>query len=401
MYPFLLNTTNILKQPKSVFAAANKAAPTVQISLSNVNAQRDAMPANTEAHSSIPFPAHPIQCTRVSPAHNEDQFEDIVLTDAWEVVPLPQDSWQKQAPRKHVRSYSTTPYITLHGHTSPCPDVDMHGPPPISSLPSPRKRKIAVRKPYASASPKPPKRTRRSKSAKKQLADLEFTATLHRSILSQLRNIAFSSPALSASPFAVSDSRDDDLLHLQDQKLVERLWSILVEQRAASAASDARQTCPSNAFVSDADLFALRPGSIDHIFVSEPIYDHKSTSTGLPTQPPSPTFGPPHLPRAATAPVIIPSARSRDLSRCSSKPTPPLPPTTRSIFINSPTPTSPDAQILAIPQLVASLILRHRDRSATRPRSNSSRPASGISRPSPLSSCVSIPPPSTGRSAYA
>ena len=157
----------------------------------------------------------------------------------------------------------------------------------------------------------------------------------------------------------VAAPEDELTLRTQDQMLVERLWKGLLDHGFQPVPLPSPPLLSASLQVESP--FILSPARVDHVFQSEPRVEGIS---GLPTPPPSPS--PAHRP---SVPIPIPSNGSpvlvdRDTIRSPPRgsnalPTPPA------------TPPQAGAPVLAMPQLVASLILRHRERSAARPRSSS------------------------------
>lgn len=340
MYSFHLSvlslSTNLLKHP----ASSHKAAPTV--SISNTYAERDTSPQNY-----IPFPSAPISCPAPSSSHSDLEIH----TDGpWEVVCSPvSDPWHLSIHRRRPQSCLATSFVHRDNHAMPSSSHEPSKAASVLNVSLPmRKRKLAakrVRVPSASAKQPVVAKRKSRRSAKRQAADLQLTATLHRSLASNLRS--------TPSRHAGSSSEDALVLRQQDRILVERLWHNLVDQglKPVPLAVPSELDCP---LPHDDDPFALDPARVDHVFQSEPIYEEPTLSpvcggaaSGLPTPPPSPQ---------RSAPIRVPAPRYDPHSL----PTPPA------------TPSQPaGADVMPIPQLVASLILRHRDRSATRARSGS------------------------------
>ncbi|KAI0344941.1 hypothetical protein BDW22DRAFT_1353761 [Trametopsis cervina] len=344
MYPLAVST-NIPRQAKLPLITSNKAAPTVQVSFSNANAQRDLAPTSSISHNCIPFPSQPIQCARISPAHTEQNFERI---DTWSVVDSSIDTRGDDSDVFYVASKSPFGSSFAHRNTlladicsrahAACTPIDVDE--PIATT-GPRKRKMAVKRvKVPSLSPKGAKRPKRSKSVKKHTADVQFTAILHRSILAHLRNIAFSSPPTptrrGVAPY------DSSSLQRQDQLLVERLWKSLLDQGFSPL--------PLSLLADDVHIFGISHDRVDHVFQTEPIVLGFSTDS----------------------PMDVDSDRSQALSA----PSP------------APAPSCGDAEVFGLPHLVASLTLRYRDRSSTRSRSH--KGPFVIHRParSPLSTVV-------------
>lgn len=375
MFPLSV-TTNILRHPKLPLGpgTSTKAAPTVQVSLSNVNAQRETTcapssglksPTSVES-SCIPFPSQPIQCSRISASH-VDLSEPCTGEgfDNWLVVQSPPsilddyDIWRSGlGASQHVSSSFVHRNVCGYPPEDPfnmatdATTVDGHAP----AQPAPRKRKMAVRRvkvPSLSSpsSSKGSKRTKRTRSSKKNIADVQFTATLHRSILVHLRDSQLAASNALSRVLDDYDSDDDydscskSMLRIQDQILVERLWKALVDQGFSPS--------PFSPKMDDTDAYSLRRERIDHIFQTEPISLALTEIHAMDVDTPATA-----LAKGSASPPVTQTSNSQA------------------------------ADVLTLSQLVATLILRHRDRSSTRYRSQSSarngrRPAS-----SPLSHVV-------------
>ncbi|KII89522.1 hypothetical protein PLICRDRAFT_41149 [Plicaturopsis crispa FD-325 SS-3] len=199
--------------------------------------------------------------------------------------------------------------------------------PPSSPHPPRRRASSSLPTQHRPAS----KRARKTRSAsassyrgKRRAADLQFLATVHRSLLWRLRDdggYRMDSGARMDMDTGHADGAEEgkgegkgSTLTAQDRILVKRIWHSLVEQ-------------------------GCRPVLLDATPVPSP----------APTRPPSPTTPTPtpELPRASTS-------------------------------------SAPDAPVMSMPQLVAALILRHHDAAPVRRRP--SRPSSPVPRASsPLS----------------
>lgn len=369
MFPFtaLSVTTNLLKHPKRTLGISHKAAPTVQVSLSNANAQRDSATAPAVSHSCIPFPSQPIECARV--CREEDNFDSLLAYDAWTVGSPPSvtESWSLDICRKRAES-SVEPPPSLR--RSICSKdsyevyMDDDGPQASTLVAGPRKRKMAVRRMKILAASKPAKRQKKSRAVRRQIADLQFTAVLHRSIVAHLRNLAFSES--SSPPLHTDSSRAETIVfRIQDQLLAERLWKSLADRGITPLPLSPR---PASAFISDSDLFSLKAERVDHIFQTEPLNQQDVLG--------SPVASSVYTLATRTGDAFMDWIGAKALSPSST--------------VSSTTPYSmnsaPSAEVLALPQLVASLILRHRDRSATRPRSSPYPSEHRPARRSPLSS---------------
>ncbi|KAI0689300.1 hypothetical protein BC835DRAFT_1418629 [Cytidiella melzeri] len=342
-------TTNILRLPKLPLGTSNKAAPTVQVSLSNANAQRElASIPSPDPHSCIPFPSQPIQCARISSSHTAQSLDGF---DTWLVVDSPSSVPETSNTGRHLPLSFV--HRALHGHSLAdpfCLSMNAHdyG---TSALTPPRKRKMAVKRvKVPTQSVKNPKRTKRSRSSSKHSADLQFTATLHRSILAHLRNVQFASSLSLDSAHAADYDSHSSMLHRQDQILVERLWKNLMDRGLAPIPFRLRSE--------SAEMYDLSPERVDHVFQTEPIALGNLDDCAMNVDH---TF-------EALERIVAPSA--------------------------SPAPQNPvdsdGAKVLALSQLVASLMLRHRDRSSTRSRSRSGNCVRQRPGRSPLSSVVKV-----------
>ena len=361
-------TTNIFRHPKLYLGTSNKAAPTVQVSFSNANAQREAMYSLSSTpvaplpiqSNCIPFPSQPIQCPRISSSHADLEhafagFENWLIAQSSPSVSEDSDIWygglgapQHRVPSSFVHrdSHSYSSEDPIMGATDACGGH--------VSCPAPRKRKMAVRRvkvPHYSA--KAAKRTRRARTTRKTVVDVQFAATLHRSILAHLQTTRLASNASKCEFVDCADEDEDGELKLvsslrtQDHLLVERLWKNLT----------ARGYSPTPLYTraEDADMFNLRHERVDHVFQTEPI------SLGLPSE---------YLMDVEPAPQT-----SRDPATC-----PTIPQET----------PSPECypEILTLSQLVSSLILNYRDRTSSRRRNQcSTHERHGPGR-SPLSNVI-------------
>lgn len=371
-------STNLFKSPRLTLGTSHKAAPTV--SLSNTHVERD----NT-ADSLVPFPSAPIRCPGT---RSFDEDVEMAEADGEEYSPPRSGDWHLILHRKHARSCLATSFVHRNGHALPRPsgyesDSGQHA--PRGGVPV-RKRKLAHKRAKApSPTSSAPPRKRSRKAGKRQAADLQFTATVHRSLVAHLR-------VLTAHALAhCADAAAEDALALrtQDRLLVERLWKGLMDHGFKPVAF------PPLLPAADTDPFILSPERVDHVFQSEPLYIQ-----GLPTPPASPgsSLFPPLAPIA-----VSPSKVSHDLDDAS-LPTPPAtpPPAEAPLLASSPgdmaslptppaTPPPAEAPVLAMSQLVASLILRHRERSTSRPRSACSAGVRAERGRSPLATYVLAP----------
>jgi hypothetical protein len=340
--PPLSMTTNILRHPKLPIGTPNKAAPTVQVSFSNANAQRGLAASTKPALSScIPFPSQPIICTRISPSHTEQSFD----SEAW----LQVASDTSYSGSTHVVNstylsgadydlFSTFVHRSTHIYSQAdpfCMDLETsnHVAWPTPSVPAaPRKRKMAVKRVKTStSSTKGTKRTKRDRSSKHNAADMAFAATLHRSILAHLQTLSVGPErALTRKSDVFSDSAAS-LLYVQDHILVERLRKSLVKQGISPAHI--------NSAVGDAEQFTLRPARLGHVFQTQPISLGIIDERGMDVD---------------CMPIDVTELQT----------TAPFPAPPHSSMANE--------DILTLPQLVALLILRHRHRSFTRHRSQGS-----------------------------
>jgi hypothetical protein len=370
-------STNLLKHPRLALGTSHKAAPTV--SLSNTHVERD-----TTTHSSIPFPSAPIQCPGSSAAY---QDVEMTLEDAAESSPSSED-WHLELARKHSQSCLATSFVHRDGHAMPYPV--QHTPNDgqtmeRTSVPV-RKRKLANRRPkLPSTTTCQPPRKKSKRGSKRQTTDLQFIATLHRSLVTHLRT----SSSYTLSP-CETNARDDELaLHRQDRILIERLWKGLIDQGLQPVHFPS--PLPPSALPTDTNPFILNTEHVEHVFQSEPLAAADITS--LPAPPPSPISAA----ILSSAPIAIPPSNGpeqddfRESANAQSLPRPP-----RALLTP---PATSQADVLAMPQLVASLILRHRERSTTRPRSGSACSA-GVRAErgrSPLSTSVLAPPSGVSR----
>ncbi|KIP04587.1 hypothetical protein PHLGIDRAFT_189632 [Phlebiopsis gigantea 11061_1 CR5-6] len=363
-------STNVLKYPRLALGTSQKAAPTV--SLSNTHVERD-------DHSFIPFPSVPIQCPGASNFRQDMEMSCSDVLDELPSSPPPED-WHLDLHRRHARSCLATSFVHRDGHALPAPsgyESDDGQNKTRTGVPL-RKRKLAHKRvKVPSVTTCLPPRKKSKKTCKRQAADLQFTATLHRSLVTHLR--AITSYTLTSREVSAPD--DEPTLRTQDIMLVERLWKGLLDHGFQPAPLPSPPLLSASLAVESP--FILSPARVDHVFQSEPQVEGVP---GLPTPPPSP-YRP-------SVPIPIPSKASSALvERGANTPPPrggnalPTPPTT---------PPQAGAPVLAMPQLVASLILRHRERSAARPRSSSACSA-GVRAErgrSPLSTFVlaSVPP---------
>lgn len=364
-------STNVLKHPRLALGTSHKAAPTV--SLSSTHVERD-------DHSFIPFPSAPIQCPGASNSHQDIEMSCSDVLDELPSTP-PSEDWHLDLHRRHARSCLATSFVHRDGHAMPKSsgyESDDGQNTTRTGVPL-RKRKLAHRRvKVPSTTTCLPPRKRSKKTCKRQAADLQFTATLHRSLVTHLRAIT----SYTLTTREVDAPEDELTLRTQDRILVERLWKGLLDHGFQPVPLPSPPLLSASLTVESP--FILSPARVDHVFQSEPQVEG---IPGLPTPPPSPV-SPAYRP---PVPIPIPSNAFSVLVERDATTTPPR--GAKALPTPPATPPQAGAPVLAMPQLVASLILRHRERSAGRPRSSSACSA-GIRAErgrSPLSTSVLVP----------
>ncbi|KAI0081505.1 hypothetical protein K474DRAFT_1671963 [Panus rudis PR-1116 ss-1] len=369
-------------------------------------------PATRSRTNSIPFPSSPtptpsMSCN-TSSAHEYDPFEHDVDLLSYVVVepnrlrPRVQDDDEDMSPvvdrpatavpvpqaelrrRKGVSDLSSpcsapfpsSPLSTscLDDDTTPmsCPEPEFAYPSPS---PSPKRQRVSSTN---------SKLNKRARKARKQTADMQFVALMHRSIANHLRELHAELLRLEMEEEAKRQSgangnvdvdvvleeeedNEDDAedcdyvrIHLeQDLLLVERLWQNLVDQGFRPILLE--DVPPSTNVATPVPL-------------SSPFYDSKDEhATGLLTPPPSPTLSPRDngAGSGSNDDIVMSDASSLSPQGTPSPPSlhipqlriPSLIPV--SSPVNGPQ-TTPE--ILTLPQLVASLIFRANERHSTKPR---------------------------------
>ena len=366
-------STNLLKHPR--LAVSQKAAPTV--SLSSTHVERD-----SPIESSVPFPSAPIQCPGTSTCLRDTEM----LTESQSSPPG--EDWHLDLARRHSQSCLATSYVHRDGHAM-SPDAlceSEEGQSTMQSGVPVRKRKLANKRPkIPSTAATQPSRKKSKRTSKRQTADLQFTVTLHRSLASHLRSLT----SYTLAQYASDAPEDEFILKTQDRMLVERLWKSLVDQglQPIPLPSSLPSVPPT-----EVNPSTLNAEHVDHVPQSEPI--SVEGIPGLLTPPPSPTSPSTY----SSAPITIPLSTAPQKDDFGNRPLLASPPRDANANINAlptppPTPPSGSATVLAMPNLVASLILRHRERSASRPRSGSACSASVRAERgrSPLATSVLVP----------
>ncbi|PSR79162.1 hypothetical protein PHLCEN_2v7133 [Hermanssonia centrifuga] len=281
-----------------------------------------------------------------------------------------------------------------------------------------RKRKLAasVRRVNVKKGLRSKKEPKGKVSRKHVAMDVQFAATVHRSIERQLKcaqEACYSLQSRTHSEayagiveYAISEVQDDSLLE-QDKMLVERLRQGLVDQGFKGLHSGFDKLSPPHGLMNPIELaprpqiLVLPPVSLEFppLLPSLPVQDNMSSTldscsehvdrlrSGVSVSPPIPI--PVHRPRTEdpdsfdlATPSLSPPLPSilnfpsppsplpeLAIPPCNALPSPlTTPPSTRTSHMRR---RSHDGLVLEMPQLVASLILRHRDRAASRPRSRS------------------------------
>ncbi|KAI0738071.1 hypothetical protein C8Q80DRAFT_1080879, partial [Daedaleopsis nitida] len=331
-----------------------KAFPTVSVTNANaacvhtVHSPAD-FPVSVSSPSTIPFPSSPIPCPSRKRAISEDAYDSQDDHDTGMDQPMDVDEPEPE-PRGNVlpfhrrishidilrrrsRSCLATSFFHSDVHSSRKPHhAHAHVPDrPAPPLHSHSHEGPAKKKPAIrreSMSAGTPPSSRTARKAKRVLADAQFLASMHCSIAQQVRSRMNDGKATGVDECAA-----------QDAVLVERIWRTLLDM-------------------------GYKPVPIDD----------SNPAPGTPA--PSP---PPLSPNSNPAREAAERAARRTLA-VSSTP-----------LVAQDLPQGP-AETLSVPQLVAVLTMRHRDRSTTRPRS-ASKKRIGDERPSrsPLSAVV-LPP---------
>ena len=281
-------STNVLKRPRLALGTSHKAAPTV--SLSNTHVERD-------DHSFIPFPSAPIQCPGAGSSHLDIEMSCSDALDELPTSPPPPEDWHVDLRRRHARSCLATSFVHRDGHAMPAQSGyesdDGQNTPPPTGVPL-RKRKLAHKRvKVPSTTTCLPPRKKSKKTCKRQAADLQFAATLHRSLVTHLRAVT----SYTLTTREVDAPEDELTLRTQDQMLVERLWKGLLDHGFQPVPLPSPPLLSASLQVESP--FILSPARVDHVFQSEPRVEG---IPGLPTPPPSPS--PAHRP---SVPIPIPS----------------------------------------------------------------------------------------------
>ncbi|KAM5542004.1 hypothetical protein V8D89_004314 [Ganoderma adspersum] len=367
-----------------------KASPTV--SVTNANAARASTALSiSEAKPSMPvlqdvlpptansiaFPSEPIPCPSRKRAHSDDGYDSRDGTD--ESVHIAALETPSRTPGNAIpfhrrishidilrrRSKSCLAVSYFHSDSTlppaqpvaqapqpfPTEDVDMP-----DALPEPlAKRRPAARRESMSAGNPSGRAVRK---ARRVVADAQFLASMHSSIALRVRTSIENGPT--------TPPRGSDEYTAQDALLVERIWHTLVDM-------------------------GYRPVPLDN------------ASPATPPAPVSPTV----TPASSAPPPSSPSNPSRDAAREAAERA-----ARRTQAVSAPPSSfervqdiasSSQGGVLPGPQLVATLIMRHRERAATRPKrralGDGPRPQP-VSR-SPLSKSATSQPPSPTISASA
>lgn len=284
----------------SLSSSPSKAPPTISLSATCASSSRALLPSPSDlpdVRSVIPFPS--------SSADDVPGITDIVMLDGTidSVDPL---------------SLSSASFLPCNDNTSPCSAQ--------TRLRKRRSQAIAT----LSSQPKGPRRDKNAKSKEnsttpdavtrkrsrkswRQIADLMFLATVHRSLVSRLCDSGACGSQVEGNPV------DAQSLEGQDVLLARRIQTRLVDHYGCSLELDSVPVA-----LHDNDVHHSRHDSYRSLHPD---------AIQLPTPPPPPP--PPSCPRS------------------------------------SPPPTSdPTPLILTIPQLVATLTMRNNDRCTTRSRSS-------------------------------
>ncbi|KAH7905696.1 hypothetical protein BJ138DRAFT_1164311 [Hygrophoropsis aurantiaca] len=304
-----------------------KAPPTVSISSANATCPPPAQPlppspsdlpdVQTHSQSVIPFPSSPVECPMSSDIDMRDGTSDeICLLSLSCDIPRPVcDSlapWSAQTRLRKRRS--------------------------LACAPQPRHPQSTGKE--SSGDTVSRKRPRKSRQ---QVADLQFMATVHRSLITCIRS--GDGRISGCSVEEVGDSFTGEEVRAQDMLLASRLWQHLLDQGCTPVSLEDVPVASSD----------LRPTtSSDSLSPAEMYVDHAET---------------PQSPLDSTPP------RTPIESRRSSPP--------------PPSPTLRHADVLSIPQLVAIMVLQHNDRSTihTRPGWRSRRQKVEVQTTSPTSRC--------------
>ncbi|EGO22028.1 hypothetical protein SERLADRAFT_475162 [Serpula lacrymans var. lacrymans S7.9] len=358
----LIDTTNSLrstdvlpKHPRLPLSRSRKAPPTV--SLTNANAistcahthlppsPLDLPDVKLQAQNAIPFPSFTVDVSS-TPPFSESELDSLMTMS----VSYPVDEvigeitlggsssesapWSPQIRLRRRRSEACTPRTKTQRRGS---SRDKEG---IDAVPPARKR---------------------SRKSRRLVSDLQFLATLHRSIVWRLRNVEQdeTKDVMSDVDGSVHDSEElcsNKITEAQDKLLVRHLWQLLIDQGCTLVAFDdvpvASSSCSSSSSKDAASPLlssnVSRSRRDDKVIRSRKRSSHSLTCPSVPsTSTSSPFFKFPHQ-LSISVPAAVPS-------------TDPPSPTT-------PSPTSDPARILSMPQLVASLLLQQNQKRTTRAR---------------------------------
>ncbi|THH10645.1 hypothetical protein EW146_g8305 [Bondarzewia mesenterica] len=243
-------------------------------------------------------------------------------------------------------------------------------------------------------------RAKRSKHSKRAVADLQFTAAVHRSIVWRLKRQG--DTVEKEQDVDMNADVTGELIEAQERQLVDRLWQHLVDQGCSPVLLDgAAESNPSGSMATEGTVDTGKDVTMDVVSADVltdallPMSVPAPTRTGTRrsvTYPgvflPPPPSVPPPLPPHHDSPTLPDLSRSPPTSPVlvDITPTPPPSPTI------SPTlpaqPVVPPPPVYTMPQLVATLIMRHRDRAAVKSRGTPS-PA-GVRKMSSLAEGVTI-----------
>ncbi|KAI0321310.1 hypothetical protein OF83DRAFT_1168554 [Amylostereum chailletii] len=326
----------------------HKAAPTVALTSANVSSapahDGSSKTSARSSHNFVPFPSTPDADWALY------AFEDT----AADPFAGPASSITSAA---HVENALKRPLPSQETRRKRCqvpPAQSSHGA-------APRRRSVVV------ASPRPRLATstagaptaKRPKKNKRVVADMQFTADVHRSIMHSMRVDEDCKMAVDG---------EVDVLLAQDKALVDRLWKSLREQGCSPVLIDGSSSTSKVVKVEakdgvEADVV------MDGVVAESPVVElapAKSSVVSLPI-PPAPTCPPPSPPTVVTCP---PAATTPSPSPPRSTP-PPSP-------LSGP-------RVYRMPQLVATMIMRHRERTVGKGRPPSPTSRGRVKIPSPLS----------------
>ncbi|KAI0066298.1 hypothetical protein BV25DRAFT_1821227 [Artomyces pyxidatus] len=351
--------------PRIVLGGLSKSSPTV--ALTNAIASRtsphlphisDLSPSDAHVRNHIPFPSS-VEDEPILPLCDED--------DTLPIEPLPTSSCLVENQLKRP-----LPVETKRRRCQTPLSPSSHGAAPRRRTTNPSSARVRslIALTVGTPSAKRPKRSKRA------IADLQFTETVHRSITSHLKQSTRMITAEEDVAMEIADERDRaEALRDQDRRLAGRLMKHLLDAGHAPARLDGCagmgsaivspltefELCPEADIVMDVDISVLEP-----IDSSPPLPTQTILAKHVHRLPPVPTSLPPPPPSLAPSlngPILAIRPPPSRVAVPSAPPTPPA---------------LPDSRVYTMSQLVATLILRHGDRTSEKPKNRDRHATSSV-----------------------